>query len=148
VRESYDAVDVALTEQLIGGCAALDPKPRFVYLSSIGAGEGARGSYLEARARVEKTLIASGVPFVIARPSFIVGERDDHRASEKLGAPIADGVLGVLGALGARRMADRYRSITGVELARALVHVSLDEAFRDRIVEADALQSIARAAPA
>jgi uncharacterized protein YbjT (DUF2867 family) len=147
-RESYDAVDVALTEQLIAGCVSIDPRPRFVYLSSIGAGDGARGAYLEARTRVERTLIASGLPYTIARPSFIVGDRDEARSSETFGAPIADGLLGMLGVFGARRTADRYRSITGEQLAHALVHVAVDETFRDRIVEAGELQSIARAARA
>ena len=143
-RESYDAVDVALTAHLMQACEPLIPRPRFVYLSSIGAGEGARGAYLEARTRVERALIVSGLPYTIARPSFIVGDRDDHRASEKLGAPIADGVLGLLGALGAKRTADRYRSITGVDLARTLVAAALDPASRDRILEAGELQTLAR----
>ncbi len=89
-KETYDAVDVALTEMLVRACVALVPKPRFVYLSSVGAGEGARGSYLAARTRVERTLRESGLPFTIARPSLIVGDRDDARAAEKIFAPLAD----------------------------------------------------------
>jgi nucleoside-diphosphate-sugar epimerase len=143
-KESYDAVDVAMTEMLIAGARALQPRPRFVYLSSVGAGEGARGAYLDARTRVEKTLAASGVPHVIARPSFIVGDRDEPRTAEKLGAPVADALLGVLGALGARTTADRYRSITGPALARALVRAALEPTGADRVLEPDALQALAR----
>jgi nucleoside-diphosphate-sugar epimerase len=143
-RESYDAVDVALTEQLLDASAAIDPRPRFVYLSSIGAGASARGSYLEARTRVEASLIRSGVPYTIARPSFIVGERDDARPAEKLGSPVADALLGAIGMLGARRTADRYRSIRGEDLARALVSASLDPAAKNQILEAGALQALAR----
>lgn len=142
--ESYDAVDVAMTEMLIAAARALEPRPRLVYLSSTGAGDGARGAYLDARTRVEKALIASGVPYVIARPSFIVGDRDEPRAAEKLGAPVADALLGVLGVLGARKTADRYRSITGEALAHALVRASLDPSGAGRVLEADALQALAR----
>lgn len=145
-KESYDAVDVALTEQLIAASGALASMPRFVYLSSAGAGELGRGSYLDARTRVESTLARSGLPYTIARPSFIVGDRDDRRASEKIGAPIADALLGALGVLGARRTADRYRSIRGEDLAQALVIASLDPARAGAILEADALQAMVRAA--
>jgi len=146
-RESYDAVDVALTEMLIRACEAISTevvRPRLVYLSSIGAGDGARGSYLEARTRVEKALEKSGVPYIIARPSFIVGDRDDSRPAEKLGAPVANALLGAIGFLGARRTADRYRSIRGEDLARVLVNAALDVDPKNRILEADALQALAR----
>ena len=145
-KESYDAVDVAMTEQLIAASGALSPLPRFVYLSSAGAGEIGRGSYLDARTRVESTLARSGVPYTIARPSFIVGDRDDARPAEKLGAPVADALLGALGALGARRTADRYRSIRGEDLARALVQAALDPRRAGAILEADTLQAMVRAA--
>ena len=145
-KESYDAVDVAMTEQLIAASGALSPLPRFVYLSSAGAGEAGRGSYLDARTRVESTLARSGVPYTIARPSFIVGDRDDARPAEKLGAPVADALLGALGVLGARRTADRYRSIRGEDLARVLVLAALDPARAGAILEADALQAMVRAA--
>jgi uncharacterized protein YbjT (DUF2867 family) len=143
-RETYDAVDVGLTELVIAACASVSPRPRFVYLSSVGTSDSAAGSYLQARARVERTLRASGVPHTIARPSFIVGDRDEPRALEKVSAPVADGLLGVLGALGARGLRDRYRSITGPELARALVALALDPAWRDRVAEPADLQAAAR----
>lgn len=142
-KETYDAVDVGLTELAIAACAAISPRPRFVYLSSVGTRDSAAGSYLQARARVERTLRASGLPYTIARPSFIVGDRDEPRALEKLSAPLADGLLGVLGALGARGLRDRYRSITGPDLARALAALALDPAWQDRVAEPADLQAAA-----
>lgn len=143
-NETYDAVDVALTEMAIAACAAISPRPRFVYLSSVGTSETAAGSYLKARARVERTLRASGLPYTIARPSFIVGDRDEPRVLEKLAAPVADGLLGVLGAIGATRLRDQYRSITGEALAKALVTLAHDPAWADRIAEPADLQAAAR----
>jgi uncharacterized protein YbjT (DUF2867 family) len=143
-KESYDAVDVALTEMAIAACRATSPKPRFVYLSSVGTSDSAAGSYLQARAKVERTLRASGVPYTIARPSFIVGERDTPRALEKVSAPLVNGLLGVLGAVGAKDLRDRYRSITGEELAKALVVIAEDPAWQDRVAEPADLQAAAR----
>jgi uncharacterized protein YbjT (DUF2867 family) len=143
-KETYDAVDVGMTEMLVRACEAIEPRPRFVYLSSVGAGEGARGAYLQARTRVEDMLRRSGVPFTIARPSFIVGDRDDDRPAEKIGAPIANALLGAVGFLGARKTADRYRSIRGEDLARALVSAARDPASVNQILEAEALQALVR----
>jgi uncharacterized protein YbjT (DUF2867 family) len=143
-KETYDAVDVALTELAVAACAAISPRPRFVYLSSVGTSDSAAGAYLQARARVERTLRASGVPYTIARPSFIVGDRDDPRWLETLGTPVADGLLGALGALGARRLRDRYRSMSGEVLASALVRLGGDPAWLDRVAEPTDLRAAAR----
>ena len=142
-KETYDAVDIALTEMAIAACRAATRKPRFVYLSSVGTSDSAAGSYLQARARVERTLRESGVPYTIARPSFIVGDRDTPRALEKVSAPIVNGLLGVLGAVGAKDLRDRYRSITGEELAKALVVIARDRAWENRVAEPADLQKAA-----
>jgi nucleoside-diphosphate-sugar epimerase len=140
-KESYDAVDVALTEMLIRASRASGVQ-RFVYLSSVGAGPGARGAYLEARTRVEETLKKSGVPYTIARPSFIVGDREEARASEGRFGAIADVGLRAIGALGGGRTRDRYRSITGEDLAIALLRMANDPAWENRIAHGEDLQSI------
>lgn len=143
-KESYDAVDVALTEMAIAACRASASEPRFVYLSSVGTSDTAAGSYLQARARVERTLRESGVPYTLARPSLIVGERDTPRLLERLSAPLVDGVLGALGALGGRGLRERYRSITGEALARALVVLARDPAWAGRVAEPSDLQAASR----
>lgn len=135
---AYDLIDVRLTEMALHACAQLAVKPRFVYLSSAGAGGGS-GAYLAARKRVEEALMKSGVPYTVARPSFIVGDRDDPRLAEKIGAPIADGALGLLGLLGGKKTAARYRSITGAELGAALVRLAFDPAWANRIAEREDL---------
>lgn len=135
---AYDAVDVKLTEMVIDACAPLGSSVRLVYLSSAGAGGGS-GSYLAARKRVEEKLARSGLPYTVARPSFIVGDRDDPRMSETLGAPIADGALSLLGLFGARATAARYRSITGDALAAALIRLGRDPSWAGRIAEREDL---------
>lgn len=149
-RESYAAVDVALSEMLIRASVATRARglraPRFVYLSSVGAGALGKGAYLDARTQVEITLRASELPYVIARPSSIVGERDEHRALERYAVPALDGALRLVGALGARRVRDRYHSIGGRELAEALTVLGLEQGT-SRIVESDELARIAASHP-
>ncbi|MEQ8886792.1 MAG: NAD(P)H-binding protein [Sandaracinaceae bacterium] len=141
--ETYEAVDYGLTAMLRRAAERCGHRPRFVYLSSMGVKEGTSNAYLAARARIEKELREGALPWTSVRPSFIVGDRDEARAGEAIGSTVADGLLGALGALGARRLRDRYRSITGPELARARVSVGLDPAREDQVVEADALRSTA-----
>ncbi|HBP21540.1 MAG TPA: epimerase, partial [Planctomycetes bacterium] len=123
-EEAYEKVDYGLSKLLLDACLGLVPLPRFVYLSSLGADGSLRNPYLEARARMEADLRRSGLPFVIARPSFITGpDRDEERPLEQIGAKVGDALLGVAGVLGARRLRDRYASTDASGLARALVRL-------------------------
>ena len=76
----------------------------------------------------------------IARPSFIVGEgREDKRTWEDAAAGAANGVLGLLGVFGAKKLRDKYRSIGPEQLASALARLGLDERA-DKIYEAGQLR--------
>ena len=156
----YAAVDVGMTQMAIDALAQLATEtgratgratgsaPRFVYLSSLGAREGARGAYLRARVQVEAYLRAkaeaSGIEFAIARPSFITGpDRDESRPGERITSVIADAGLGALATLGIRGPRDRYASMRGHELARALLEIGTRDEARDQVFEADALRALA-----
>lgn len=143
--ESYDAVDYGLTALLLRAARRLEPPPRFVYLSSTGVTEGTANAYLAARARLERELRESGLPHVIARPSFIVGEREPERRWEGVAARLGDGALAVAGALGAARFRDRYRSIDAATLAGALVGLALEAPGEpvSSVVEAEELSRLA-----
>lgn len=139
--ESYASVDHGLTRLLLEAAVTSAAHPRFVYLSSAGVREGTRNAYLDARARVERALRASGLPFVIARPAIVTGpDRDEQRPLERAAALAADAALGLAARLGARRLAARWRSINGAALAAALVRLALDPAAGGRVHEADALR--------
>lgn len=118
----YEEIDYGLTKIALDASCAVEPPPRFVYLSSVGAHPDTRNPYLAARAKVETALRASGLPCVIARPSFITGpDRDDGRLLERVGAGVGDVALGLVGALGGRRLRARYASTTNAQLARGLI---------------------------
>jgi nucleoside-diphosphate-sugar epimerase len=140
-EESYESVDYALTVMLLEAAVASGNSPRFVYLSSVGVGPKARGAYMSVRWRTEQKVRESGLSHAIARSSLIVGpDREQPRVGERLGALAGDAALAFFGALGARRVRDRYRSTTNVALARALVRIGRDRQLGDRVFQAEELR--------
>ncbi len=137
--ESYEAVDYGLTALLRRAAEACGAGPRFVYLSSMGVTEGTSNRYLAARARIERELREGSLPYVIARPSFITGDREERRPGEAFGAAVANAALSVVGALGGADTRDRYRSITGDALGRALVDLALDPDAAGRVFSGEDL---------
>ncbi|MCB9729420.1 MAG: NAD(P)H-binding protein [Deltaproteobacteria bacterium] len=138
---SYAKVDLGMTLMLLRGAEATSPAPRFVYLSALGVKPSAPGTYYHARWEVEQALRASSVPWTIARPSFITGsDRGERRPLEQGGAVVAAGVLGLAGALGARRFRDRWGPIDAATLAEGLVGAALDPAAEGAVLTSDALR--------
>lgn len=139
---TYEAVDYGLTKLLVDASLAMETPPVFVYLSSMGAGGTAGNAYLQVRNRIEGELRASAMPHVIARPGFITGpDRGEDRLGETIGAVVSDGFLSLLGALGAKKAERKYRSITGPQLAQALVTLAKSDARG--VFESDAIQEAA-----
>ena len=142
VAPSYETVDYGLTALLADAAAALPDKPRFVYLSAVGTSAKTRNAYLAWRWKAEEHVRASGLPWTIARPSFITGDRDESRPLETVGGHVVTGAVKLLGAFGAKRLRDRYRQRTNTELAQALVAAALDPAWANRVVESEDLDRV------
>lgn len=103
-------------------------------LSASGVHPRVRGASLQARARVEAQLRESGVPYTIARASFITGpDLDESRPLEWSG----DAAPSLLGGLGAKRLAARWWSTSNVSLATALVRAAADPAAENSVLESD-----------
>jgi uncharacterized protein YbjT (DUF2867 family) len=140
--ESYEAIDFGLTAMLIRAAVASGSKPRFVYLSALGVGEHATNPYLVARWRAESALRASGLPYTIARPSFITGpDRDESRPLERVGAAVADAAAGIARLVGAQRFAGSVRSMTGVELAEGLVRRAFEPSTENATIGTEELRA-------
>lgn len=136
--ENYAKVDYGLTAMLLDASRACETRPRFVYLSAMGVRPGARSPYMRARAQLEARLAGTTLPWTIVRPGFITGpDRPESRHMERIAARGVDAVAGFLGRLGANRAALRYRSLTGPDLANALVELALDPSAAGRIVLAE-----------
>jgi uncharacterized protein YbjT (DUF2867 family) len=139
--EAYERIDYGLTALLIEAATGSESRPRFVYLSAAGAREGTQNPYMQARVRAEADLRSSGLPYTIVRPSFISGpDRDESRPAERVAATVGDGALALAGALGAKKLRDRYRSISAEALGDGLVRLALDDAWAGRIAHAEALR--------
>jgi len=119
----YEAVDLGLTRIAVDAALGSETQPRIVYLSSVGADAKARSAYLKARGQAEEVVKTCGLPWVIARPSIITGERDDGRFGEKTAAVVGDGLLAVAGVLGGKKLRQRYKSTTPDVLASALIRL-------------------------
>ncbi|HUH14065.1 MAG TPA: NAD(P)H-binding protein [Longimicrobiales bacterium] len=138
-EKAYLDVDYGLTTLLLRATRRAAPSARFIYLSAAGAG-APRGAYMEARARAERDIQASGLAHVIARPSFITGpDREERRPLERAAAATLDAALAVAGRLGARRTRERYRSTDAATLAHALVALAMDPAAGG-VYESEALR--------
>jgi len=136
--DPYEKIDYGLTKLLVDAAVAAGGRPRFVLLSSVGVGPKAASAYLRAHGKAEEALRASGLPWLIVRPSFIVpggggAQRDDGRPMEKAAAVAADGALAVAGLFSSRLRA-KYRSTTPERLADAIVRLALD-GEPDRVYE-------------
>jgi uncharacterized protein YbjT (DUF2867 family) len=130
----YERIDLGLTQIAVEAARASERRPRLVYLSSVGADRNARSAYLRARGKAEAAVMDAGLPWVIARPSIITGERDEHRMGESAAAAVGDSVLAVVGVFGGKKVRDRYRSTTGDILASALIRLG-EAPDHDKIVD-------------
>ncbi|MGZ8492090.1 MAG: NAD(P)H-binding protein [Gemmatirosa sp.] len=144
-RESYETVDYGLTALLLRATqrAARETgtTPRFVYLSSVGADAASRNPYVAVRGHIEQELRTAGLPWTVARPSFITGpDREESRPAERIGAAVVDAALALPGLLGAHRLRDRWRSTSADELAGALARLAADAAAAGRVVEGEGLR--------
>lgn len=136
LSDPYERVDYGLTKLALDACVAAGHAPRFVYLSALGAKESSANPYLRVRGRLERELIASGLPYLIVRPAFISGsDRGESRPSERVVAVTTDVLLAGVAALGGRRIRDAYASLTGTQLAEGMVALAL--ASRDAKAIAD-----------
>ena len=139
-QAAYEAVDYGLTMLLYRATAAGAPQARFVYLSAAGLGDDPSNPYMNVRWRVEQALTAGDTPYTIVRPSFITGPDREGRPMERAGAVVADGLLSVVGALGGRGLAARYKSLTATQLAEGIAREVLQPESAGKILHTEDLR--------
>lgn len=134
--EAFQRVDRDYPVRLLDAVSSLAPKPVFALVSSVGA-DAPRGLYLRTKAEVEERVVASGLPYVIVRPSLLLGDRAEVRVAERVGIATAGPILSGLGALS--RSLRRYAPIHARDVARALVHLALDREPGPHVAEGELL---------
>jgi uncharacterized protein YbjT (DUF2867 family) len=80
---TYDEYDRKGTENLVAAAVAAGAR-RFIYVSGAGVGEGRREEWFVAKDKAENAVRASGLTWVIVRPSWMYGPGD--RALNKFAA--------------------------------------------------------------
>lgn len=135
--QSYEAVDYGLTAMLLRAAVSAGSRPRFVYLSSLGTRAGVRNHYLAVRWKTEEAVRASGLPYTLARPSFISGpDRDDGRVGERVGASLAHAAMSALALLDGGHTQRKFGPHGNTDLAAGLIRCAFDPEFEGRVAEA------------
>jgi uncharacterized protein YbjT (DUF2867 family) len=122
--------------------AALAGVRSFGLVSSVGADAGSRSNfYLRLKGETEAEVCRHGIPMVmLARPSFLLGHRQEFRPAERL-AQLA--LMPLLDRLLPKRMS-RYHSIPARQVARALYSGALHLPEGRHVLEYDRLLELSR----
>lgn len=130
VSNPYRAVDERLTIMAAEAVKHAAPDALVVYLSALGVSPTTRNAYLQARYHVEQALLRLELRHVVVRPGLISGaDRKEFRLAERAAALGLNGLLGIGALSGARPLRElkqKYASLTGDELAAALVAIAAD----------------------
>lgn len=103
----------------------------FLVVSAVGADSNAMLLYSRIKGTMEQGLTAQNWPqLTIARPSLLLGPRDEPRMLEQLAAPLASLLTG------------RWQAIRASTLAHALWRLALEDGKGVRIVESDELRHL------
>ena len=135
-REAFVAIERDIPQQLIAALAKNNPRCRFVFVSSMGAGKPV-GFYLENKAAVETVLKQSGLPYVILRPSLLMGgSRAQFRPGERVSQLLLPAVFKPFDLIGGRRLSwvGKYRPIDSNVVAQAAVRYGLDNGNENKQV--------------
>ena len=104
----------------------------FSLVSAVGADPGSRIFYNRVKGEAEAAVRAAGYPSgAIFRPSILGGARTERRPLERMGQWLAALVPG------------RYRVVDAGDVARAMIEVAADESPGWRVVESEAIRSMA-----
>jgi uncharacterized protein YbjT (DUF2867 family) len=110
-------------------------------VTAVGANAKSGVFYIRTKGEVERDILALGFDHThIFRPSMILGQRDEDRPRERL-LIAAWGLLNPL-LLGP---ADRYRGLTGEEIARAMANAARHQTEKVRIYHWKEMAALLRA---
>jgi uncharacterized protein YbjT (DUF2867 family) len=122
--------------------AAENKVARIAVVSSIGANKKSSGYYLRIKGEMEQGIMDLDFETtLIARPSLLLGRRDERRLGELAGKALMK-VLGVF-LIGKYK---KYRGIESRDVAKAMISI-LENARGKEIYESDRLQMIAEVLP-
>lgn len=111
---------------------------QFNIITASGANSGSTFYYNRVKGEIENALGKLDIPSInIFRPSLLLGDRDENRMGEKIGAVIAKVINPLL--LGGLK---KYRAIQAETVARAMVHISLEGRKGVHIFPSDVIEEM------
>ncbi|SDF34564.1 oxidoreductase [Phytopseudomonas seleniipraecipitans] len=131
-QDAFRAVDHDLVLAFAQRALELGARHLLV-VSAIGANPDSSVFYNRVKGETEEALKAQGWPqLTLARPSLLLGPRNEYRLGESLAAPFM------------RWLPGKHRAIDVTALARALWRLALEEDEGLRVVESDELHRLGR----
>ncbi|TBU78590.1 nucleoside-diphosphate sugar epimerase [Pseudomonas daroniae] len=131
-QDAFRAVDHDLVVAFAKRALELGARHLLV-VSAIGADPRSSVFYNRIKGETEEALKAQGWPqLTLARPSLLLGPRNEFRLGERLAAPFM------------RWLPGKHRAIDVTALARALWRLALEEDQGLRVVESDELRRLGR----
>jgi uncharacterized protein YbjT (DUF2867 family) len=131
-QEAFRAIDHDLVVAFAECARALGARHLLV-ISALGADASSTVFYNRVKGEMEHALREQNWPqLTIARPSLLLGARQDFRLGERLAAPFM------------RWLPGKYRGIKATVLARALWRLALEEDSGIRVVESNQLRRLGR----
>ena len=138
-RKGFHTVDFTFPLEL-AKIAAKNKSRQFNIITATGAYSKSLFYYNRVKGDIEKEIVKLGIPSInIFRPSLLLGERDEKRRGEEIGAQIAK----VLHPFMIGRL-KKFRAIQASEVANAMVNVSLMEQNGVKIFESDTIHDLGR----
>ncbi|WMR31241.1 oxidoreductase, partial [Metapseudomonas otitidis] len=130
--EAFRAIDLDLVVAVGRRARELGAR-HYLVISALGADRGSSVFYNRVKGEMEDALRDQGWPqLTLARPSLLLGPRQEFRLGERLAAPLM------------RLIPGKYRGIEACTLARALWRLALETGEGTRVVESDELRRLGR----
>lgn len=131
-QEAFRAIDLDLVVAVGRRARELGAR-HYLVISALGADRGSSVFYNCVKGEMEDALRDQGWPqLTLARPSLLLGPRQEFRLGERLAAPLM------------RLIPGKYRGIEACTLARALWRLALETGEGTRVVESDELRRLGR----
>lgn len=131
-QEAFRAIDLDLVVAVGRRARELGAR-HYLVISALGADRSSSVFYNRVKGEMEDALRDQGWPqLTLARPSLLLGPRQEFRLGERLAAPLM------------RLIPGKYRGIEACTLARALWRLALETGEGTRVVESDELRRLGR----
>lgn len=139
-QEQFRKVDFDLPIE-IAKIALKNKINHMLVVSSIGADKSSGNFYLRTKGEMEAAFLELEIPTqTIARPSMLLGKRNESRFGENVGKVLMKVFsFAMLGKL------KKYRAIQAADVAKAMIIIANSEPTSRHIFESDMLQEIADA---